>query len=209
MTPAFIATFERDIAKHELRIIRDDGVNRHLRFQRPGTKCMYFDLITWPGYLCYTGDMGTYVFKRLEDMLQFFRKPENLEPYRIDMRYWAEKVESADRDGVQRFSPERFRAAIREHFDTWSEDERFTAESRAELWGDVQEAVFVTGLDEGDAAAAYRAAADFTYDGRQVFADFWEVNCDEFTHRFMWCCCALQWAIGVYDAAKAGLGVAA
>lgn len=60
--------FLRDIQEHELTVIRDDGVYRHLRFQKPGTSVMYFDLITWPGHLCFTGDMGSYLFSRVRDM---------------------------------------------------------------------------------------------------------------------------------------------
>lgn len=69
--------FLNDVANHEMIIIRDDGVNRHVRFKRPNSSCMYFDLITWPGHLCYTGDMGSYVFRRLEDMFEFFRTDRN------------------------------------------------------------------------------------------------------------------------------------
>ena len=65
--------FLRDVAEHTMTVIREDGVSRHIRFAKPGTSCMHFDLITWPGYLCYTGDMGTYVFQRLTDMFEFFR----------------------------------------------------------------------------------------------------------------------------------------
>ena len=66
-------SFLKDVAEHQMTVLRDDGVNRHVQFRRPGTICMGFELITWPGYLCYTGDMGTYVFRRLEDMFEFFR----------------------------------------------------------------------------------------------------------------------------------------
>lgn len=65
--------FLGDVAKHQMTILRDDGVNRHVRFKQPNSSNMFFDLITWPGCLCYTGDMGTYVFRRLEDMFEFFR----------------------------------------------------------------------------------------------------------------------------------------
>lgn len=58
------STFLREVSQHSMTVIRDDGVNRHLRFRRPETNCMGFDLITWAGHLCYTGDMGTYVFSR-------------------------------------------------------------------------------------------------------------------------------------------------
>ena len=87
--PKFRETFERDIGKHEMQIIRDDGVFRHVRFKRPDTICMYFDLITWPGCLCYTGDMGTYVFQRLEDMFVFFRRYPDYEQGNMSMGYWA------------------------------------------------------------------------------------------------------------------------
>ncbi|MFY3739344.1 hypothetical protein ACOS9E_25265, partial [Escherichia coli] len=51
--------FLLDTAFHRLEIIRDDGFYRHLRMKQPGTSCYYFDIITWPGYLTVTGDMGT------------------------------------------------------------------------------------------------------------------------------------------------------
>ena len=84
-------TFLQDVAQHQIHVIRDDGVYRHVRFKRPDTYCSHFDLITWPGHLCYTGDMGTYVFTRLRDMFDFFRRPDNEKWHRIDRRYWAEK----------------------------------------------------------------------------------------------------------------------
>ena len=65
--------FLRDVQQHQIQVIRHDGVNRHIRFKRPGSMSYYFDLITWPGHLCYTGDMGTYVFRRMDDMFEFFR----------------------------------------------------------------------------------------------------------------------------------------
>ena len=69
--------FLNDVKDHQMTIVRDDNIGRHLRFSKPGTSCMSFDLITWPGYLCCTGDMGTYVFKRLPDMFEFFRTKSN------------------------------------------------------------------------------------------------------------------------------------
>ena len=59
--------FKRDIAEHAVTVIRNDGVNRHIRLSKPGTGCYHFDLVTWPGILCYTGDMGTFVFQRLTE----------------------------------------------------------------------------------------------------------------------------------------------
>ena len=42
-------------------VVRDDGVLRHLQFR--GEDVFYwFDLITWPEYLCITGDCGTHAY---------------------------------------------------------------------------------------------------------------------------------------------------
>ena len=44
-----LVAFAEDVAEHELTVRRDDGLYRHLRFQKPGTWIYGFDLITWPG----------------------------------------------------------------------------------------------------------------------------------------------------------------
>jgi hypothetical protein len=185
--------FLKDVGSHEVIVLRDDGVYRHIRFKRPGTGCMHFDLLTWPGSLCYTGDMGTFVFSRLHDMFQFFRSERG----GINPQYWSEKVQAEDRCGVERFSEKRFREAVREHFeqsmegnDGWSHEERLL------LWGAIEEDVLRRVDDsEHDALIAVR---DFVHE-HWTFRDFWERNLKEYTHRFMWCCYALAWGIKQYD----------
>jgi len=118
------ASFLKDVATHEMQLLRDDGVYRHLRFKRPGTVCMYFDLITWPGFLCYTGDMGTFVFTRLRDMFEFFRTDREYAQRRGDRQlfvnhgYWSEKlvaVDSQRRNGsAMEFSEALLRAYVNE-----------------------------------------------------------------------------------------------
>lgn len=194
--------FNRDIERHEMTVIRDDGVNRHIRFQRPGTMCMHFDILTWPGYLCYTGDMGTYVFRRLEDMFQFFRRDPGQREYRIDLRYWAEKVEAGDKsDGIEEFSAETFREAVKDYYEQFTDgDEDWTESQKSELWDAIERDV-LDGLEDDGEHRAFMALQNFSYDDF-TFTD-WEDRCKEYTHRFLWCCHALEWAIGVYDAAKA------
>lgn len=198
----FADQFTGDIALHQMQVIRDDGVHRHLRFQRPGTMCMHFDLLTWPGYLCYTGDMGTYVFRRLHDMFRFFRRGENRGQYHIDLRYWAEKLEAADRcDGVRKWTPEKFMAEVRDYFEQHtSDDEDYPAERRAALWQEIDEQVCAAADDSEH--HAWVALWEFEHD-RFRFQD-WERDCKVWTHRFLWCCYALEWAIDTYDAQKAG-----
>ena len=200
--------FKRDVAHHQLIIVRDDGIHRHLRFQRPGSYCMHFDLITWPGYLCYTGDMGTYVFKRLEDMFQFFRRGVDRQEFNIDLSYWAEKLEAADKgDGIKEFCQAKFDQAVKSDLVEWMRNnrDRTSREERRELWDEVMVSVIDA---EGDITGSRKqiAAHDFWHQVNPSvsfsFKDFWEHTVTEYTHRFIWCCCALQWGIGVYDQVK-------
>jgi hypothetical protein len=204
--------FLKSVKDHGIEVIRDDGVNRHIRFRKPGTMCMHFDLITWPGYLCYTGDMGTYVFSRLEDMFEFFRRRDG--SYTIDFRYWAEKLQAVDsssgKGSATEFSPERFTRVINDYRLRWIRDARqsLTKDQRRELWEAVDEEV-LSGYDESE-HGMYARANDFSWsvklDGRHFnyrFTDLWDHRFTEYTHHFIWCCRALAWGIRKYDESKA------
>ena len=187
--------FLGDIKNHALEIIRDEGVYRHLCFRRPGTRCYGFDIITWPGYLCYTGDMGSFLFSRVEDMLKFFRDKGTGGPLQINLRYWAEKLQATDRNGgYKAFSFERFREVVN----------RIVAEDE-DANDELKEAVAEM-LDDpcgGETAeACYQAAADFEWEGKQYFTDFFENSLEEYTFHYIWCCYALVWGIRQYDAAQ-------
>lgn len=210
--------FLRDVASHAMTVIRDDGVHRHIRFKQPDSSGMFFDLITWPGHLCYTGDMGTYVFRRANDMFGFFRKGGRLD--RIDHCYWAEKIEAADRTGVKKHSHEKFEREINDWIDGHAEDHKpdddetdrlaLWAAAYAELRAEVKSDVL--GADENE-VRCFDAANDFEHKGDAwhefhgggetfEFTDFWEVDTTEYTSRFIWCCFALAWGVEKYDAAK-------
>ena len=222
--------FLRDVAEHAMTVIREDGVSRHIRFAKPGTGCMHFDLITWPGILCYTGDMGTYVFQRTTDMFEFFRHDRAYNQSRgrklsINLGYWTEKLIAIDgsRHGgkVKEFDDEKFKRVINEYRVDWMRDakERGTLDKdgRRELWEAVEDEVIGVLVDGGDRAqyAAYdfnhTAPSDAQRRGWQ-FDDLFEHDFTEYTHSIIWCCYALAWGIEKYDASKllsASEGVAA
>ena len=87
----------RNTKNHTMEVKKDDGLYRHLRFSNNGD-CIYrYDLITWPGNLVITGDMGSYHFARIEDMFHFFHsgtQAKELQEYKINKGYWAEKLQS-------------------------------------------------------------------------------------------------------------------
>lgn len=103
--------FTAETTKHQLAVLHDDGLYRHLRFKAPGSGFYWFDLVTWPGYLSFGGDMDGYVFSRVPDMFTFFRDQRN----GINPHYWAEKVTDG-RDRTKTYSEDRFRQLVTEHF---------------------------------------------------------------------------------------------
>lgn len=207
-------SFLDDVRDHVIKVIRDDGIHRHIRLQKPGSMCMHFELITWPGYLCYTGDMGTYVFSRLEDMFEFFRTDRVYSNQRgdttlsINPGYWGEKLESFDRhDGYKKFDEDRFNKVVLEYLVTWIKEHRYqtTRDERRDLWDSVMTEVIGADGDGG----GYRkqvSAHDFHHAVNHKldfhFRDFWEYNVETYSYRFMWCCYAIAWGIKQYDDSK-------
>lgn len=103
--------FQRETAEHQMTVLRDDGLYRHVRFRHPKHSFYWFDLITVPGALIFRGDGDSFVFARLEDMFEFFRGPVG----QINASYWAEKLTDR-RDGVMKYDQEIFERIVKEEF---------------------------------------------------------------------------------------------
>lgn len=96
--------FQQDTKNHVLTVFQDTGLYRNMRWASPTTGVYSVTVTTWPDRLCITGDMGDWVFSRLNDMFVFFRRPDN--SYTIDYTYFAEKCTSADTSSeLWKFSP--------------------------------------------------------------------------------------------------------
>lgn len=209
--------FLSDVARHEMTIQRDDGVYRHITFQRPGSSSYRFDLVTWPGHLAYSGDMGCYVFSRLEDMFEFFRTDrKHRDPAKglaINLGYWSQKLISVSgnrhRAEVMEFCEKKFnRILIREYLIPWIRDTRYqtTGEERRELWDAVISEVIGAPSDDGGVRKQC-AAHDFRHRVNEdlvfEFHDLFEYNfITDYDFYFVWCCYALAWGVEKYDEAK-------
>lgn len=87
--------FSANTKDHTLTIIRDDGVYRHLLCGKPGTGIWSWAVITWPAHLAVSGDLGSFIFRRQGDMLNFFTGP-------VNPGYWLEKCTAWDRGSSPR-----------------------------------------------------------------------------------------------------------
>ena len=199
-------SFLKDVKDHKMTVKNDNGVNRRIIYQNP--KCQFnqwFELVTWPGRLCYTGDMGTYVFARVEDMFTFFRR-DKLE---VNSQYWSEKClsESCFGEGIRQFSQDNYEDAIKYEFRYFIQNERKGAllgsrgdvaafgERMRSIWLSINSDLFGA-ENEYD---AMNSACMFEEDGFRM-DDFWEHTITEYTYHFIWCLYAIVWGIQRYDA---------
>lgn len=208
--------FSKEIAEHKVAIIRDDGVDRHIRCQRPGTRVYGFDILTWDGHLLITGDMGSWWFARTTDMFKFFRSNgHHGNSYPINPDYWSEKLLAADcsgrKDGgATEFNQDVFAKRIKhfsyEHMRSPHRIREFSShEKRRDFLTKVKEEV-ISEAYNGE-VAAFNAAYNYERGGEFIFADFWEVDCRSYRHHLIWCMHAIVWTIQQYDALKS-VGIA-
>jgi hypothetical protein len=195
MTNPTYETFQRDVAEHELRILHDDGIYRHVQGRRKsGSSAMHFNVVTFPGYLAYTGDCGAFTFWRTTDMFTFFRTKD---PSQINPHYWAQKLEATRRtDGFKEFSHE----SLTSH--CWDYMRQFQGDFDAKKRGEIGQAIIDEVLCADSLEDAHERLRDFEVDGEQFFSDSWEWDLTDYTARFIWCCYAIVWAIARYDEQK-------
>ena len=115
MSAEIAERFARETANHEMTVLHDDGLYRHLRFRQPKQGAYWFDLITVPGALIFQGDGDSYAFRRLTDMFEFFRSGIWEDgSLHTNPHYWAEKLTS-DRDSVMKYDQDLFERQVKEH----------------------------------------------------------------------------------------------
>lgn len=187
--------FARETAHHQLTVLHNQGLYRHLRFANPQHSEYWFDIITWPGCLTIRGDFGdTFTFSRLPDMLEFFRGKH------INPHYWAEKTERGRR-GCMTYSEGAFKRVAT---DLTINAVRYDG-APSGLAGAVRTEI-ISSSELHDEQTARKLLDNFEFKGFQ-FSDTWELSFHDYTHTFIWACHALVWGIAQYDAQhQAGTG---
>lgn len=206
------ARFERETAEHEMTVLHDDGLYRHLRFRAPSHGMYWFDLITVPGSLIFQGDGESFVFRRIEDMFDFFRGPIG----RINPHYWSEKLTDGE-DRVMRYDRELFEACVRQDI-AGRDDLPGLADAVQDEILDSED------LDYEESARRvvdefrfYRNEADRHGGMRRVdgvmtwvpakapdfeFHDTWEWGVRDYHWWYLWALHAIVWGIAQYDASR-------
>lgn len=196
-----VRRFTAETAQHEMTVLHDDGLYRHIQFRHTtpeGQSSIYgFDLITIPGTLIFQGDGDGYMFRRIEDMFQFFRGPVG----DINPGYWAEKVT----DGYERlqcYHEEIFKARV---LNTFIEDVQTIGVPKGT--GRALRERVLGGVDDCEddptqyEANARQALADFEHSGyRFDYTDNWDFQ--DWHWWYLWTCHAIVWGIAYYDTGK-------
>lgn len=184
--------FLKDVAKHQMLVKLDQGVYRHIVFEKPKHSYLHrFEIVTTPWRLMITGDMGTWVFARLEDMFQFFRTDKG----GVNLSYWAEKLQNGARgtsSAAKVYDGDTYRARLIESLDDYD----LTKAKRASIIRELKQ------LDFNDEHWILHEINGFEHDGFK-FQDAWEIDMTVYSYHFTWCCYAIAWAIQRWDAANA------
>lgn len=223
---AMAERFQRDTAGHEMTVLHDDGLYRHLRFAQPEPSWLYwFEIVTWPGSLAIKGDCGTYLFSRTPDMFSFFRDGSH---HSINPGYWGEKTPDGPRS-VREYSEDLTKTLIRQAISDYETDvypDRLAAQKdRKAKYDAALTAAERTRIGWPDApmtpAEARERLADFDADGllsgrsgadeliralneNGVVPDSaWEWDLTDWQWHFLWCCHAIVLGITKYDAQRA------
>ena len=197
MTQEVHDRFIKDVRGHKMDIQLDQDCHRHLHFSRNGSLALHYNIVTWPGYLAISGDMGSYTFSRTRDMFEFFRDREMLT--RINPQYWNEKLDSIDKhSSPKEFSEAAMMSAIRNHINKWE----VTIDSAKKIEDEVHQEF--TGWDgPTNLQEAYRKIHEFESSEGHVFQDF-ESSMTEWSFHYLWALKAIVWAIKQYDLEKEG-----
>ncbi|WP_052808709.1 hypothetical protein [Streptomyces cyaneogriseus] len=214
--PEIAARFARDTAGHRMHVLHDDGLYRHLRFTGRTNPTHYgeywFDLITTPGQLVFSGDGESYVFRRTTDMFEFFRSGIYRDgSLHINPGYWSEKLTS-NRDSVKDFQEDLFVKLIWEQANHLIEQEYVKPDQADRFRQAIKDDIVEGGL-YATADEAYRTVEEFEFyndpskefDYRHTadvrFDDAWEwfSATKDFDWWFLWACHAIVWGIARYD----------
>lgn len=210
--------FLADTKNHQMQVILDQGVHRHLRFRAPGSGMYWFDLVTVPGALIFMGDGEAFVFRRVDDMFEFFRARSGWNGGTINPHYWSEKlVDAGGRwDRSMRYSEGKFKEHVEEQLKVAEESGDWTAEQLAQIRTAVASELD-NWVDTSYEESAREFLRDFTYTVPAVCVDGTHRSGMEFTFDqdsameadlrdwywwFLWVCHAIQWGIDQYDKLK-------
>lgn len=210
--------FLDDVKNHKMSIVCDNGINRNIIFKRPDSSTYYFQLTTWNNHLCISGDMGTYVFERCQDMFAFFRMDKNDFNFKQDKKlqinagYWHEKLQAEGKHfKSEEFSEELFIQQLKSLLEDFCDGNDIDEEGKQEIWGAIEsDASNISTIEEAVDFINQPDWVESHEENQEAFAEYLQSEPDfggfeDYTHHFIWCLYAIVWGIKQYDEYKESL----
>jgi len=202
--------FSMDVINFKIEILKDDGVYRHIRCS-DGTMNMRYDIITYPGHLVISGDMGCSVFSRVYDMFTFFN---NKVEDGINPNYWGEKLVSIG-DGTE-FSHDAVENCINKRLDDicsnmedyWNELNDYDKEQNEDIevfeneFRDEVKEYFRECVDESSFMSSIHNFESKIIENLSFCDDYEWIDCSDYDFRYLWQCHAIVWCIEQYNMTK-------
>lgn len=186
-------SFLQNVKDHTMIIENDNGVFRSVFFGVPGKSNQHFRLVTWPGHLAISGDMGDFIFARSQDMFEFFRSDCGS----INPGYWGEKLQAISKfGGHKEFDWDTFIEKLTNTLHASNDQER----------GDIENTVTdLCRYMENDEFSAVELARNWDSDDTGLELDACDLgSSDKLTYQYIWCLYAIVWGINKYDASSKG-----
>jgi hypothetical protein len=178
-------------SEHEFSIRVATAEFKLLEGKKDGTNDERFQVATWGGHLCVTGDMGDYLFKRSDvGILGWIADTRDIDY--IHSKLVAPKVAKEFSLDLFKLRAQEYAVGfIREHIDSMSLD---TLRRFLEKFDDVMEV--------GTPHEAMEAAASFTFNEVVVLGHDMLRGCEAYNSHFLWCVDAAKWAALRYIAGR-------
>lgn len=183
--------YARQTASHELTVLHDDGLYRHLRYTDPDIGLYRYEVVTWPNALAVKGGGADYLFSNYPapDLFELFRRSRHHGS--INPGYWKQKVLAGQ---TRAWSQEKFR--------TWLTAKAAADEARHPgLTAAVTERIL-----EGDEydldyeEGARTAVAWFDHDDYTLrMPDPWDEDFKDWAWQFLHACHTATSVIAAYD----------
>jgi hypothetical protein len=203
--------FAAETEHHEMKVLRRDGVYRHLRFMNPGDSAYWFEIHTGPRFLLFRGDGESYVFSNGgTDMFSLFRhgvyKDGSLHP---DPGHWTQKLSTAVQ--AEKWEEEVFREDLEQYITDMVEQEIVPKKHEQRLRDEVEEHLLYEDLHSADLAIKALMEFDFYFEESNRYAhekkpDFefdecweWISRCTEYDWWYLWALHGILYGVREFD----------
>lgn len=173
-------------ADHVVAVELEHGLHRHYRCGKPDSGVYAFHIVTFPGRLIVSGDIGDMAWTRCDDMLNWAMGAVH------STGYFAEKVWHSFK--VKQFDGDMAREAIEQEYKDRAED--VEGEEEKEALEEVRDEILMA-IEDGAENRFYAAYADSDWYGGEF------PSVDNYTAEFLWCREAVAWFLKWYKTARA------